>query len=223
MPRSISFQGIWFLEESIKVIKLSTERYNVNSTYPEYYLSGQFLYAFNSVISNDVTSYVKDFTDSARQLVLPDGRRSELLGDHSTYAAGNRFITAKFDFYPYLGGAHPGHDIFTTTFDTVQKVVITLSDFFITGSNYLEVLSSLTEKALFEKYPELTFAFNDPTFRNGFAPKEENFSNWALSDTGLTIFFSEYQVAPYAAGALYIEIPYEFIKGQIQSIVSGSY
>lgn len=207
MPCIETFQGAWPLEEIVKAIEMSTERYDINVTYPEYRLSGQSLYSFNTTISDEISGYVQDFTDSAGVLILPDGRRSALQGQHSTYTAGNRFISAKVNFYPCFGGAHPGHDMLTSTFDTAANAVIALTALFTAESNYLDVLSQLTEKALFEKYPELDFAFNDPTFRKGFAPKEENFSRWALSDNGLIIFFSEYQVAPYAAGSLCVVIP----------------
>lgn len=207
MSRLGKFQEDWLLMEIIKDIKISTQRYNVNATYPEYYLSGRPLSIFNELISSDISVYVKDFTDSARELVLPDGRKSELQGQHITYTKANRFISAKFNFYPCLGGVHPGHDILTTTFDTSTNEIIALSVLFPSESNYLEILSAITEKALFKKYPELDFAFNDPTFRKGFAPKEKNFNCWVLSDDGLIIFFSEYQIAPYAAGSLYVVIP----------------
>lgn len=206
----------WPLEETVKVIKMSTERYHVNVAYPVYFLSGRSLHTLNMVIFSRITEYVDDFTDMAKQLVLPDGRRSELKGEHSTYTAVHRFITVKFDLYPYLGGAHPGHDILTTTFDTATNATITLSDLFAAGSDYLERLSTFAENELFKKYPELDFAFNDPAYRKGFAPVKENFSHWALADSGLIIFFPVYQVAPYAAGALDVEITYAVIKDIIE-------
>lgn len=206
-----TFQGNWSLEEVVKAIEISTERYNVKVTYPEYILSGQSLNIFNAIIFGEITDYVANFTDSAEQLVLPGRVKAELIGRHFTYTAIERYITVKFDFYTYLGGAHPDRNILTITFDTAANIKITLSDLFVTGSNYLERLSILAEKALFEKYPELDFAFNNATYRRGFAAEEGNFSHWALTDSGLIIFFPVYQVAPYAAGTLDIEIPYAAI------------
>ena len=217
MPYLERFNGNWPLEETVKVIEKSTERYHVNATYPVYFLSGRSLNIFNTVIFSKITGYVDDFTNMAKQLILPDGRKSELNGEHSTYTALHRFITVIIDVYPHLGGAHPNHDILATTFDTAANATITLSDLFAAGSNYLERLSTLAEKALFIKYPELDFAFNDPTYRKGFAPKAENFNHWALTDSGFIIFFPEYQVAPYAAGVLDVEIPYADISDIINN------
>lgn len=208
MRRVDVFRGNWILEETVKVIEMSTERYHINVTYPEYFLSGQSLITFNMAISAIITGYVHNFMNMAAELSLSDGRKPDLKGRHSTYTAINRFIAVKIDLYPYLGGIHPGHDILTTTFDAASNTITGLSDLFTAGSNYLERLSTLSEKALFEKYPELHFAFNDPTFRKGFAPKAENFAHWVLTDKGLMIFFPEYQVAPYAAGVLNVELPY---------------
>jgi len=211
MPLFESCQGIWLLEKTIKTIKTFTQWYSVNVTYPEYYLSGQPIQDFNTAVAGEVTGFVEDFTDTAKQLALPEERRPDLKGSHFTYTAVNRVITAKIDLYPYLGGAHPGHQIITAAFDTTANTAIILSDLFVPGSRYLERLSTLAEEALFTKYPELGFAFNAPTYREGFAPRAENFSHWALTDAGLIIFFIEYQIAPYAAGALEVEIPFEAI------------
>jgi len=213
MTHVAALQENWSLEEVIEVIQMSTKQYDINVTYPEYLLSGQFLNTFNTVISAEITGYVEQFIEAAGQLPLPDGLKSELKGRHFTYTAMRQFITVKMDLYPYLGGAHPNHDIVTVTFDSSANTIITLSDFLGAGSNYLKRLSTLVEKALFEKYPELQFAFKDPAFRQGFAPKEENFSYWTLTDDGLIIFFPEYQIAPYAAGTLDVIIPFADIRG----------
>lgn len=205
------FYRNWFLEEIVIVIEKFTERYQIIVTYPEYFLSEQPIHSFNVLISSQITGYVEEFTDTAKQIILPDERKFQLKGEHFTYTAMRRYITAKIDLYPQLGGVHPGHDMLTSTFDSAANTTIALSDFFAAGSDYLERLSMLAEEALFEKYPELSFAFNDLTYRKGFAPKEENFKFWALTDSGFIIFFPVYQVAPYAAGPLNIEIPYVYI------------
>lgn len=198
----------WPLEEVLKTIELHTEEYNVHVTYPEYILSGQPIYVFNIAISAEIGKYVGNFIDEATQLMLFNERKSELLGEHTTYTAFNRYITIKIDFYTYLGGIHPDHNILTTTFDTFSNSIISLNDLVGLTADKLKQLSLLAERALLEKYPDLNFAFNDPTFRRGFAPKEENFQYWAITDHGFIFFFPEYQAAPYAAGTLSVEIPF---------------
>ena len=206
-------QANWPLEEVMKTIELHTDEYNVHVTYPEYFLSGQTLYVFNIAISVEIHKYVGTFIDEATKLMQSNERKSELIGEHTTYTAFNRYITIKVDFYTYLGGIHPDHHILTLTFDTFTNTIISLTDLWGTDTNKLEQLSILVERALFEKYPELNFAFNDPIYRNGFAPKEKNFQYWALTDHGFIFFFPEYQVAPYAAGTLSVEIPFAYIMG----------
>lgn len=41
----------------------------------------------------------------------------------------------------------------------------------------------------------------------GTAPKEENFENFLITDNALIIIFDPYEVAPYAAGSVFVEIP----------------
>jgi len=205
-------ENTWQLETSEKIIKTTAKWYIINVSYPEYSLGGQSLNEFNSAISTRINSYAQNFKDMADGWELPDGAKSWLEGKYITYTANKRFITAKHSLYSDFGGASPQHEIITSTFDTQENKIITLSGLFKENSAYLERLSELSKKALFEKYPDLSFAFNTPTYQKGFAPNEKNFSNWALTDTGLVIFFPEYQVAPYAAGTLDIEIPYADIK-----------
>ena len=51
-------------------------------------------------------------------------------------------------------------------------------------------------------------------FLEGFEPKKENFSTFALTDSSMILYFNEYQIAPYAAGNFQIEIPSEIITNE---------
>jgi len=211
MPCLKGLQGNWSLEEMLKTIRLNTEQYNVDVTYAEYFLAGRPLDIFNMAISEQINNYVENFIDNARNLVAPIGKIPELKGEHTTYMALDRYISIKIDFLTFFGGSHSSHDILTITYDTIENAVINLTDFLGTGDNKLEQLSLLTEKELFDKYPELGFAFNSSTYRSGFAPKQENYKYWVLTDNGVIFFFPEYQIAPYAAGTLNVEIPFTSI------------
>jgi len=204
-------QGDWPLEEVPETIRLDTERYNVNVTYARYFLAGQPLAIFNMAISEQINNYVENFINNAGQLIPPIGKIPELIGGYTTYTALDRYISIKVDFLTFFGGSHPSHDILTITYDTIENAVINLNGLLGAGGDYLEKLSLLTEKELFKKYPELSFAFNSPAYRAGFAPKPENYNYWVLTDNGFIFFFPEYQAAPYAAGTLVVEIPFTAI------------
>ena len=44
-------------------------------------------------------------------------------------------------------------------------------------------------------------------FEEGFAPNDDNYSNWIIDGQTLRIYFPPYQVAAYAAGSFEVSIP----------------
>lgn len=196
-----------------KTIDISEDNYDIDVDYPIYLLNGHLLYKFNTAISTKVYSNVELFLNNVRSYFPATKAKSEMYGDYVTFTALKHFITTKNDLYQFLNeAAHPDHNILMTTYDIITNEIITLQDLFIQSNMYLELLSRLSEQKLKIKYPELTYAFDNSTFRQGYAPIIENYKYWALTDDGLIIIFPEYQVAPYAAGTLDILIPYGDIK-----------
>jgi len=110
----------------------------------------------------------------------------------------------KFDFMGYAdGAAHPYHYSITFNYDLEQGKKLSLGEFFHPDSNYLEAVSS---------YCIFDLSKRDIGFYGGFEqgaePTTENYRNWNITSNGLMITFDEYQVAPYAAGAQTVVVPF---------------
>ncbi len=108
------------------------------------------------------------------------------------------------------GAAHPGHYSITINYDLANGREITLDELFISGSNYLQVISDACKAEL------LTRDIGFDSFSAGADPLPENFTRWNLSNEGLIVTFDEYQVAPYAAGPQTVTIPF----ATLQSVVN---
>lgn len=118
----------------------------------------------------------------------------------------------KFDISFYSdGAAHPAHYSTTLNYDLEAAREVALSELFLPGSNYLEVISEYCKEQLSIR----DIAFDG--FSQGADPLAENFGRWNLSNAGLLITFDEYQVAPYAAGPQVVVIPYPELQGIIAS------
>ena len=57
--------------------------------------------------------------------------------------------------------------------------------------------------------------FDLSAYRSGAASIPENYPNWNVTTDALMITFDEYQVAPYAAGAQIIVMPYRELQAAI--------
>jgi len=126
------------------------------------------------------------------------------------FQSGNLW-SLKFNFMGYAdGAAHPYHYSITFNYDLEQGKKLSLDELFRPDSNYLEAVSS---------YCIFDLSKRDIGFYGGFEqgaePTTKNYRNWNITQDGLMITFDEYQVAPYAAGAQTVVVPYEGLKAVI--------
>ncbi|MCC6300502.1 MAG: DUF3298 domain-containing protein [Anaerolineales bacterium] len=114
----------------------------------------------------------------------------------------------KFNFNGYAdGAAHPYHYSMTLNYDLEQGRKLSLGDLFAEDTDYLKVIS---------RYCIAELSQRDIGFFGGFElgaePTSENYRNWSITNEGLLITFDEYQVAPYAAGAQTVTVPYSELR-----------
>jgi len=129
---------------------------------------------------------------------------------------GNNIWSLKFDFMGYAdGAAHPYHYSITFNYDLDQGKKLSLDDIFRPDSKYLEVVSS---HCIFELSKKDIGFYGG--FEHGAEPTPQNYRNWNITPNGLMITFDEYQVAPYAAGAQTVIVPFTELRKFID--VKGS-
>lgn len=167
--------------------------------------------AFNrrldDLVQNEVDIFRKNFIETP---VVDVAAGSFLEVTYVLAAQYDDIWSFKFVFFFYTNGAaHPGHYSMTVNYDLDQGRELTLGDLFASGSNYLETISAYCIAEL-SKQP-----FFDGAFTTGADPTPENYRNWNISENGLLITFDEYQVAPYAAGAQEVLVPYERLSALI--------
>lgn len=114
----------------------------------------------------------------------------------------------------YSGGAHPGYVQIGHNFDLENKTQLTLADVIIPGSEeklQQGILSQLEQRfgglehsGLYADYPQIVKAsFEVP----GLTP------NWYFGSFGLVIYYNCYDIAPYTAGIIKVEFPYDTLDG----------
>lgn len=108
----------------------------------------------------------------------------------------------------YLGGAHPFGMTTGRTFDTQTGEELSLKD---VVTDY-DSLYEYVKKNLEENYDQSMF-FEDyqDTLQKMFYDESGDYGTvqWTISQTGLTIYFNQYDLAPYAAGSQQVDISFK--------------
>lgn len=111
----------------------------------------------------------------------------------------------------YSGGMHPNHNACAVNYDLTTGKALKLRHI-LTADASADKLTSLICSVLAQKadilFSDYALCVED-RFAGDFGADEQ----WYLSDTGLCFFFSPYEIAPYNAGTIIAELPYEALTG----------
>ncbi|MGL5766371.1 MAG: RsiV family protein, partial [Sarcina sp.] len=109
-------------------------------------------------------------------------------------------------------GAHGMPSILTYNYNTQTGEKLMIGDLFKDGFDYKTFLNNEIKKDI-NKNKDLYFSGND-----GFKEIKED-QDFYISTDGITIVFQVYEIAPYAAGIIYFNIPIENIAKDVKPIL----
>jgi hypothetical protein len=118
----------------------------------------------------------------------------------------DRLFSSRVDIYAFTGGAHGNVFSFPLTYDLATGEPIRLRDLFRTGIAWPDTLSVLTTAQLAAQQ-DTTWLFDDNV-----PAMAASFSHFTLGADSMTVFFPPYAIAPYAAGALEVTLPYTALR-----------
>ena len=133
----------------------------------------------------------------------------------------DNMFTVLLTYYDFAGGAHPSHSTGALNIDPVTGSALSLKDVLADTENAPRII----REALYDQYADLveeieSFAFfddgedsMDDIFRNKL---EEDAFTWSVTDEGLWIYFSPYEIASYAAGHIDVNLKYDEYAGLVQ-------
>lgn len=162
------------------------------------------------------SNYVSNYEETAQANIDEAKSFVEQMGDEYRYAEEQSVTAGRVDSqvlslcmssYSYMGGAHGYSATYGLTFDSQTGEEITLenlgdikSDLKKEIMTYLEENEDLKE-GLFEDY------------ESSIDQALEGSLSWYLSGLGMEVIFNQYDIAPYAAGAIHISVPYDKLSG----------
>ncbi len=116
----------------------------------------------------------------------------------------------------WVGGSHPSRSCVSANYDLMTGDVLTLGSI-LTHEDALDTLCTLLIEEVAEiKAEKYLFADYSDTIENRFAQNESYNESWFFSNTGLSFYFSPYEIAPYSSGVITVTIPYEKLTGVIE-------
>ncbi len=169
---------------------------------------------FNQKVNDMIQGEINYFRDNVLSHMPPAPVTSGSFFDARytlVYQRGDLW-SLKLNFFGYAdGAAHPFHYSRTLNYDLEQGRKLSLGDLFAEDAKYLKAISSFCIAELSRR--DIGFYGG---FERGAEPTTENYRNWNITNEGLLITFDEYQVAPYAAGAQAVTIPY----GELRPLIN---
>jgi hypothetical protein len=160
----------------------------------------------------------RETATSPEELALAEevGKGMYLLVDWEKAQIDNKRVSVLIRTSAYSGGAHGGEFTKSFNWDMKRHRVLALSELFPGDKDYLSHLSKISIERLSEKFKDEEGRLDDGALnwiKEGTAPKIENFSVFTINGDVLRIYFQEYQVAPYVAGAPHVDIDISQIGG----------
>lgn len=119
--------------------------------------------------------------------------------------------------FNYAGGVHPNYVSISANYDLATGTYLKLEDVLV-DKVAADKLCHMVQQSL-EEIAEEYYLFDDyirtvdERFGTIFDPTWESTDAWFLSSEGLGIYFSPYDIAPYAAGKIELVYPYAELEG----------
>lgn len=184
------------------------------------YPSFMELETLSAKIQKDIMTAYYDFeaTASAEWKALDDARGEtgatdetppfEYRVNSTTTEVGND-LSVLVETYTFTGGAHGETKLSSYTFDNSNGVYPTIEE--LTGKND-EALSQYCRSYLkttldYDDGTPESIASRDEWIQNGTMPEHKTFSVFTINEDSVTVYFAQYEVAPYSYGIITVDIP----------------
>lgn len=190
---------------------------------------------FNKKIADVVATGKDEFTEFAvdnwkayRETSFEDGDPGEFPSEPYPFYVkwepariDDSYISFVMRIGGYNGGAHGYENIVSFNYDVIGQKEVTLADLFPDDTEYLKTVSDFSRTELLRQFGALFDPANAEEGESvesvmqsltsmldaGTEPTPENFSVFTFTDTDITLYFSQYQVAPYVYGEQQVTMP----------------
>lgn len=164
-------------------------------------------------------TFLKNNTEDAREMYKynPEQMRNQGLESAFTVTAARAdetVLSLKQTDYTWYGGAHPYTSVNGITYDSQTGTELSLKDI---AKDYDGIYAYVCKKLQEEHDPAAFFAEYQDTVKTMFYGDDSDYQvHWFLTVDGLTFWFNQYEIAPFSAGPIIVEIPFAGNEGFFQ-------
>lgn len=182
----------------------------VGDEYPELSKS---VSQFNEVHHKTCKKECKEYLAEAKEMheLEPEGSPYSISHNAEVERSDQAIFSTSYCTELYRGGAHGGSVCGGATFDTKTGKKLNLKDVITDMDAYEQMAVPFVTEQVEEFYGELLFPEYEETIK-----KTINKPNWMLTNYGLKFIYNEYELAPYAAGMIDVQIPYSKLADLIK-------
>lgn len=194
------------------------EMLKLTIVYPQISLNNpQAEYRINAQIIMEVNDYkryakhlfkqaIKGYYDSQKNNYPFLGYEAYM--EYSITYNENCFFSVYFDKYEFTGGAHGSTVRASNTWELCRGTRLQLNSFFRPGTDYRRLLIDEAIRQAEEIQRRQNIYFDD---YKSLIIKNFNEDSFYLSPKGITIYYQQYDIAPYSTGIVEFTIPYSII------------
>jgi len=205
--RAFYYKNIEVLFLSIKYPIISMK----NNTQSEWLINNQIAMNVNDYIKHADYLYeqaIDSYNDSLTNDYPFHGYEAYM--EYTITYNENCFLSMFNDKYEFTGGAHGNTVRSSTTWELCCGMIIPIYGFFKPGTNYTQfIIDEITKQADYNMIQKKEGIYFDDY--KSLIVKNLNLNSFYLSTKGLTIYYQQYDIAPYSTGIVEFTIPYKTI------------
>ena len=192
--------------------------YGISATYPQVDFGPEALMGLrgiaqdiNNCLDTTLNGKIQNFKNEVSQLTnktAMNGIGSSLEITSTAEVISGTLLSAQLKvFSSVAGAAHPITIIYPFNYSTNIGLLSSMSDLFLSNSDYLNYISSYCIADLRSYAQKEGYNNIDDMIIQGASPDIKNFDAWNITIDSLVITFNPYQVAPYVFGIQTVSIP----------------
>ena len=155
-----------------------------------------------------VETFKQDYAETERPEGAPDTPYA-LNVEYTVLRPSASALSLVWEVSDYTGGAHGNLYISTVNYAMPKGQVLELENVFGEPEQAVDIFSTVCRQQLAAVLGDMRV---EDMLKEGTEPKAENFANMALTPTGVRIYFSPYEVAPWAAGPQQVDIALDLLR-----------
>lgn len=124
-----------------------------------------------------------------------------------------KMVSLKEDSFASFGGAHGNNHITGITFDVETGEILGFDELFTEPDNFLSFFKDYCKRELVRLSDEKDFVLSHDykEIVDSINPYEDEDIRWFFDWSGFTYVFEPYEMASFAVGAVYVNLPYEMM------------